>query len=554
MNYAFPNSRQSGLWMVVALAAVMLLPWLGLTHYNTKGEPREAVVAQAMMRDGNGVLPLTYGEDIPYKPPMLAWTIVAASQLTGGHVTHYSSRLPSALAAIILAAMTYMWVTRRRQGCPPVPPATGLLTAMVLLTAFEVLRAATVCRVDMLLTMFMVGSIYLLDNEGVKDRKPWRYVGAILMMSGAVMTKGPIGAFLPCLVAGVYRLWIGRPLWRTLGIMAGVGAASLLLPAVWYVAAWHQGGSHFLTLAWEENIGRLTGTMSYDSHLNPWWYNIVTLLSGMLPYTLFVLLAVWSLRGRPAMVTPTKARIPFEIGRMAWVGALIVFVFYCIPASKRSVYLLPMYPFMAWGVVVLARRCRPWCTSVYMWVLYVVAVLVPIGALVLSMWTPIKKVPLLDLGIAQWMLVALPAAVAVYRLAARKGASLPASVSVTVLLYIAMLGALQPAVLNGRSNMGHAAQVARIVPKGVIYSYSGKPLDRYYSLDFYLDGRMRRLETGARQALPQQFYLLANRRCLDSVNSLCPGRAIEATRLSFPSADTRRDTLTLYKVNARTAH
>lgn len=30
-----------------------------------------------------------------------------------------------------------------------------------------------------------------------------------------------------------------------------------------------------------------------------------------------------------------------------WLVILIIFVFYCIPKSKRSVYLLPIYPFMA---------------------------------------------------------------------------------------------------------------------------------------------------------------------------------------------------------------
>ena len=31
----------------------------------------------------------------------------------------------------------------------------------------------------------------------------------------------------------------------------------------------------------------------------------------------------------------------------ALVSALVIFVFYCIPKSKRSVYLLPVYPFVA---------------------------------------------------------------------------------------------------------------------------------------------------------------------------------------------------------------
>ena len=31
-----------------------------------------------------------------------------------------------------------------------------------------------------------------------------------------------------------------------------------------------------------------------------------------------------------------------------WLAFLLVLFFYCIPKSKRSVYLLPCYPFMAY--------------------------------------------------------------------------------------------------------------------------------------------------------------------------------------------------------------
>ena len=44
------------LWIVIILAIVMLIPFLGLTEFNTKGEPREAVVAYTMLEHGNWIL------------------------------------------------------------------------------------------------------------------------------------------------------------------------------------------------------------------------------------------------------------------------------------------------------------------------------------------------------------------------------------------------------------------------------------------------------------------------------------------------------------------
>ena len=84
------------LWIVTILAIVMLIPFLGLTEFNTKGEPREAVVAYTMLEHGNWILPINNGGDIPYKPPFFHWCIAFFS-LFAGHVSEFTSRLPSAV-------------------------------------------------------------------------------------------------------------------------------------------------------------------------------------------------------------------------------------------------------------------------------------------------------------------------------------------------------------------------------------------------------------------------------------------------------------------------
>ena len=52
-------------WYVSILAILTLIPFLGLTDFNTKGEPREAVVAYTMLEHGNWILPINNGGDIP---------------------------------------------------------------------------------------------------------------------------------------------------------------------------------------------------------------------------------------------------------------------------------------------------------------------------------------------------------------------------------------------------------------------------------------------------------------------------------------------------------
>ena len=104
------NSRNA-FWIVALIVIATLLPFLGETMFNSKGEPREAIVAVSMLNSGDWILPVSNGDVIPYKPPFLAWLIAAfATVFNGGVVTEYISRLPSALALMGLC-----WATCRRR-------------------------------------------------------------------------------------------------------------------------------------------------------------------------------------------------------------------------------------------------------------------------------------------------------------------------------------------------------------------------------------------------------------------------------------------------------
>ena len=331
--------------IVLLLSMLLLLPWLGETWFNSKGEPREAIVAVTMLQSGDWVLPLSFGSDMPYKPPLLAWMIAAAAWLfNGGVVNEYLSRLPSALAAIALIMAGFAWARRERGD------RFAIVMSIVTLTCFEVFRAAMACRVDMVLTACMVIPVYILyrireDRRGKGKFVQW--LAAWALLTGAVLAKGPVGSLLPCMAMGIFFLFRGERFFPTLLRMLSLALAAMLLPAVWYYAAWLRGGDAFLDLMLEENIGRLTGQMSYESHEQPFYYNFITLIAGCLPWTLMVLMAATTLR--KARRTPLK-----PAGMLALTVAVAVVAFYCIPSSKRSVYLLPAYPFVCYAIASIA--------------------------------------------------------------------------------------------------------------------------------------------------------------------------------------------------------
>ena len=88
--------------LLVTISILTLIPFIGLTDFHTKGEPREAIVAVSMLNSGNWILPENNGGDIAYKPPMFHWSVAAVSSVMD-KVTEFSSRFPSALSAIIIA-------------------------------------------------------------------------------------------------------------------------------------------------------------------------------------------------------------------------------------------------------------------------------------------------------------------------------------------------------------------------------------------------------------------------------------------------------------------
>lgn len=511
MKLQINNSPVTGLWILIVLLIVTFLPSLGDAIFNSKGEPREAVVAVSMLQSGDWILPVSNGGDIPYKPPFLAWCIALCS-LVIGHVTEFTSRLPSALALIAMVVWGYRFYSRRGDWLK------ALISALVTITAFEVYRAGYACRVDMVLTFFIVTALYHMFAVW---QRGWRFpLLAVVLMSGAVLTKGPVGVLLPCLVMGVFMLLKGENFWKSLGRLSLVAIASLIIPAMWYVAAYAQGGQEFVDLALEENIGRATGTMSYASHANPWYYNLITVVSGYAPYTLLALLAVPLLK-RAKMTFNVKGwwtgvRQMDDVKLFSLVSIVVIFVFYCIPESKRSVYLLPIYPFIACFVtemiVWLARNHRR-VVDIYGGVLSVVAILASLAFIAVQCelfpYEILKGKRALEnammvtaleqrMSITEWLVVELSAiAGGLYLMKSRRLSGMLSVLSallLTLSIYWAFSAVYQPAVLGAKSDKPIALELNRLQPEGDIYSYVKTPMLRFYIANFYTGDRIKQFE------------------------------------------------------------
>ena len=512
------------LWMVVILAIVMLIPFLGLTDFNTKGEPREAVVAYTMLEHGNWILPINNGGDIPYKPPFFHWCIAFFS-LIAGHVSEYTSRLPSAISLILMTVGGFVFYAKRKN------TTVSLIAAILTLTAFEVHRAGINCRVDMVNTAFMVGAMYLLYRwwEKGKHQLPWL---AILCMSGATLTKGPVGIILPCFVMGVFMLTQRENFWGIVWRMVLTAVLSLIIPFCWYYAAYLQGGDEFLRLVKEENIDRFLGKMSYESHVNPAWYNLLTLIAGWLPYTLLLLFSLfilpWKKFSKTQFLENAKKATPLQV--FTWLAFLLVLFFYCIPKSKRSVYLLPCYPFMAYLIaeyIVWMMKEKMGALKAYAGVMATLGIILII-ALCLVVWGVIPdsifhgkhaadNIAMLHAlqkpgnailqGLETFCIVLLGTSIfQTFKSLWKKQVPeiLGNTLAVIISLFLLLDSSLQPPVLNTKADKHLAPVIEKKFDTSKLYSYMSVDMMHFFSLNFYLGDKIQQFD----KVMPQDGVLM----------------------------------------------
>lgn len=531
-------------WTVIIISAITLLPFLGNTDFTTKGEPREAVVAVSMLNQHNWILPINNGFDIPYKPPFFQWCIAALSMIAG-HVSEFTSRLPSALSLIVMLCVGALFYAKRKNN------TIGLLSAMLALTAFEVHRAGTNCRVDMVLTMFIVCALYALYEwwERGCRRLPWI---AVLCMSGATLTKGPVGMVLPCFVMFVFMLFTawqqgklcGRIIWKTTYKLFLSAVLASVLPLIWYWAAYRQGGDQFMALVMDENVGRFLGKMKAVTHANPWHYNFLMLIAGWLPWTLPLLLSLFVLpwrkfansftKGESTGKVTLKSRIMAAMRKadavqvFIWLSFLLILFFYCIPKSKRGVYLLPCYPFMAVLIVeymawLVKRSLFP--IRFYIGFLSIVGFILTVALVILRAglvpdsifhgkhaWENIQMLHALSDGsmslgdILMALMPLLAACLGLMTLMRHRSCFVTshpvfASTVMTLLVFMAFDGYYKPTVVGCQSLRPVAMQVEQAAKGEPVFALTtinkrevGDDVLRLYGIDFYLGDNVRQLD------------------------------------------------------------
>jgi 4-amino-4-deoxy-L-arabinose transferase-like glycosyltransferase len=492
------------LGLLLLCFALILLPALGQKDFFTRGEPREALIAQNMLSTGNWIAASGYGGEVPAKPPMTHW-LISLSSLPLGKVTEYTSRLPSAVCSLLFVVYFFHFV-RRRLGAPQ-----AILGCVFLFSSLEWYRSSEICRVDMVHSAFLACGIFGLWKWIEHGQSGWP-LPPIAALCGATLAKGPVSILLPLAILAAFG-WIGNQRFKEILIASVKLAVPVLAVAgTWYTLAYFRYGDPFLQRVLSENVDRLTGQMEYSGHLHSPLYLYGMLLVGLLPWTLpfLAVLASALRRDRSCWKWPfTRFKsLPPMLQYMA-IYVLVFLIFYSLPSSKRGVYLLPAYPAICLLAAEWFNRTSEENLHAFRRALKIglaFFVLAYSGLLTVT-WMHMEKflpsgelaslgLAIRDLSLFSQLLLLLPPATALWAIQRignedirRRLAPLATCALTGILLPLNLT--LIPALANALSPRDFADKAASILPADVkLYSFKYE----FYPISFYLERSIQRAE------------------------------------------------------------
>ncbi|MBA4372364.1 MAG: hypothetical protein C0402_05830 [Thermodesulfovibrio sp.] len=304
----------------------------------------EAVFAQAtreMVESGDWLTP-TYNGVNRYDKPILFYWMMALSYKSFG-INEWGARFPSAATGTLLSLCLFLFMRRQTDE----RQAFYAVLALVLSLYFVTYSHAAVT--DMTLTLFITLSLlsfYLSlgqETEKAENRRYYLY-GFYLFSALAFLTKGLIGILFPFGIAGLYLLATGG----TSGIKkissAGGIALFLLVAAPWYLAELSVNGREFIDQFFiKHHFRRYTGVIS--GHKGPWYFYILTLLVGLLPWIIFLPGGIAGALTRFREVRGTRGpAFPHSPVLFALLWFAVIVMFFSLSTTKLPNYILPSIP------------------------------------------------------------------------------------------------------------------------------------------------------------------------------------------------------------------
>lgn len=336
LNCCYKNTLSAFLILLV-FSCLVFLGGLGKVDLHNSDEPRVAGIAAEMARSGDLVVPRLNGTPFLEKPPLFFCAESAALKLFGEN--NFAARLIPALSAtgcVLILFFLALSMNLSVRG--------AFLSGFILATSAEFWNLGRKNLIDMTLCFFIAASmLFFYKTIHSKSGKILWYIGFIVSLACAVLTKGLVGLAIP--LSALFP-WLIIKKDFSIGSWSKLctGAILSIIPvSIWVLLLYKNLGRDAVYQAvWLNNFGRFTG--SYEQHVGPFYYYFASFPVQFLPWSFFLPITGWLLI-RDARKTDKSNPSLFIL---SWF--VIPFILLSISSGKRGIYLLPLYPAAALAV------------------------------------------------------------------------------------------------------------------------------------------------------------------------------------------------------------
>jgi 4-amino-4-deoxy-L-arabinose transferase-like glycosyltransferase len=320
------------------IAALITLPGLGSGTLWDNSETAYGEVAREILITHDWVVMHLNLQPWYVQPPLYFWIAAWCIKLFG--LTTFALRLPSAIATILMGAMTGYAVARQTG------TRAGIYASAILSSCIMQAIIGRLAIMDALLDMAVALSIFWWFRALETGRDRYVIYGSIAAACG-FLAKGPVAPVVALLVIVPYALWNDRsepsrfPSWR--GWIFGL-LAFAVVSIPWLIAIdLHAGPDAFASMIGHYTIGRYTGVI--ENQAGPFWYYVPVLVLGFFPWIAFFPVGV--AYGINALRTNGTSPSVARLWRLAFTWILVPLVFFSFAKTKLPNYVALEMPAFA---------------------------------------------------------------------------------------------------------------------------------------------------------------------------------------------------------------
>jgi len=324
----------------IFLALFIFTIYLSLTTASTlwdRDEPRFSRATVEMVESGNYLYPTFNDQLRPDKPILIYWLMSIPVRVLG--VSELSCRMVAPIATLITAFLTF-WLA-----CRLFDRKVAFWAGIILMLTPLMTVSGTAATTDALLLACITGAIASFMLSWLNGFRLWHLILLIVTLSGAMLTKGPVGLTVPLLVIVAIMLFARAGAmnpWRYAGWLLFAVTSSVLLFLSWGLPANAATNGEFLRLGIGKHVvSRSLNAM--ESHGGKsaafYFYYIPVVILTFFPWILY-LPRIFS----RVSLEPNQGD---QQRRLLFCWALPIIILMSLVATKLPHYILPAWPALA---------------------------------------------------------------------------------------------------------------------------------------------------------------------------------------------------------------